>query len=88
VLDGVWTHLAVADEPENPFTAEQLARFDAALDDLAAAGHRARHVHVSNSAGAPRSPGRAPLDGPHRHRDVRHLSGTRRRSPDRPSSGR
>jgi alanine racemase len=52
VLDGVWTHLAVADEPENPFTAEQLARFDAALDDLAAAGHRARHVHVSNSAGA------------------------------------
>ena len=26
---GLWTHLAVADEPADPFTAEQLARFEA-----------------------------------------------------------
>ena len=52
VVDGVWTHLAAADEPGNPFNEEQLARFDSVLADLAAAGHHPRHVHVSNSAGA------------------------------------
>ncbi len=26
---GLWTHLAIADEPSDPFTAEQLARFEA-----------------------------------------------------------
>ena len=30
-LTGVFTHLAVADEPDDPFTATQLARFDDAL---------------------------------------------------------
>ena len=34
-LEAVWTHCAVADEPEHPFTAEQLARFDAVLAGLA-----------------------------------------------------
>jgi alanine racemase len=47
-LTGVFTHLAVADEPDNPFTVTQLARFDDALthvpDGLA--------VHAANSAGA------------------------------------
>jgi alanine racemase len=51
-LAGVWTHLAVADEPADPFTALQLERFDAALADLAAAGHRPALVHAANSAGA------------------------------------
>ena len=31
-LRGMFTHLAVADEPENPYTAAQLAAFDAVLD--------------------------------------------------------
>src|SRR3546814_18455287 len=30
-LEGVWTHCAVADEPEDPFTDEQLFRSDAVL---------------------------------------------------------
>lgn len=51
-LDGVWTHLAVADEPDDPFTAEQLRRYDAVLDELAAAGTRPAVRHAANSAAA------------------------------------
>ena len=51
-LEGVWTHLAVADDPADPYTAQQLERFDSVLGDLAAAGHRPTHVHAANSAGA------------------------------------
>ena len=50
-LDGVFTHLAVADEPENPFTEQQLDRFDEVLVALRAAGHEPPHVHAANSAG-------------------------------------
>jgi len=49
-LEGVWTHLAVADEPTNPFTGEQLARFDSVLATLTAAGVRPPLVHAANSA--------------------------------------
>jgi alanine racemase len=52
VLDGLWTHLAVADEPGHPFTSEQLRRFDEFVAGLAAAGIRARLLHACNSAGA------------------------------------
>lgn len=48
---GVCTHLAVADEPDNPYTAEQLARFDATLAALDAEGLRPPLAHVANSAG-------------------------------------
>lgn len=51
-LDGVFTHLAVADEPDDPFTAIQLARFDDVLTDLRLAGLNPPHVHAANSAGA------------------------------------
>lgn len=51
-LAGVSTHLAVADEPENPFTDLQLDRFDETLSALAAAGHHPPLVHAANSAGA------------------------------------
>lgn len=50
VLDGVFTHLAVADELDNPFTGEQLARFGRVLDALAARRVRPRLVHAANSA--------------------------------------
>jgi alanine racemase len=50
-LAGVCTHLAVADEPQNPYTAEQLERFDAVLDALDGAGLRPPLVHAANSAG-------------------------------------
>jgi alanine racemase len=53
-LQGVWTHLAVADgmvEEDVAFTAGQLDRFDTSLAELAAAGHRPALVHAANSAG-------------------------------------
>jgi alanine racemase len=50
-LEGVCTHLAVADEPGNPTTADQLAQFDAVLAKLAAAGIEPEIVHAANSAG-------------------------------------
>jgi len=51
-LAGVFTHLAVADEPDDPFTDRQLDRFEAVVAELAAAGHRPLLVHAANSAGA------------------------------------
>jgi alanine racemase len=51
-LGSIWTHCAVADEPDDPFTAEQLARYD---DVLARAAERELSVpwrHAANSAGA------------------------------------
>jgi alanine racemase len=54
-LAGVLTHFPVADEPGNPFTAGQLARFDAVLAELAAAvedGEAPPLRHAANSAGA------------------------------------
>ena len=54
-LQGVWTHLAVADGTSTEdveFTGGQLAALDAALADLRAAGHDPELVHAANSAGA------------------------------------
>jgi alanine racemase len=51
-FEGLWTHLAVADEPDNPYTAEQLARFDAVRARLAKRGDRPEIVHAANTAGA------------------------------------
>jgi alanine racemase len=56
-LEGVFTHLAVADEPDRDFTATQLARFDAALAALDRAGIRPRIRHAANSAGTFCHPG-------------------------------
>jgi alanine racemase len=50
-LGGVCTHLAVADEPDNPYTAAQLDRFDEILATLDAHGTRPGLVHAANSAG-------------------------------------
>lgn len=51
-LQGVFTHLAKADEPAAAANDLQLRRFDVALDALAGAGHRPPLVHAANSAGA------------------------------------
>lgn len=51
-LASVWTHCAVADEPGNPFTAEQLSRFHDVVDELEAAGLRPPLIHAANSAAA------------------------------------
>jgi alanine racemase len=50
-LEGICTHLAVADEPESSYTDEQLDRFDGLLDQLDAAQSRPAIVHAANSAG-------------------------------------
>jgi alanine racemase len=50
VLDGFFTHLAVADEPDDPYTAIQLDRFGAAVAALGAEGIAPRLLHVANSA--------------------------------------
>ena len=51
-LAAVWTHCAVADEPDDPFTALQLERYEAVLAELAAAGIEVPLRHAANSAGA------------------------------------
>jgi alanine racemase len=50
-LEGVLTHFAVADEPDNPYTAQQLDRFDRVLGALRDAGVAFDMVHAANSAG-------------------------------------
>ena len=52
VLEGFWTHLAVADEIDDPYTDGQVARYEAALNRLAVAGVRPQLRHAANSAGA------------------------------------
>ena len=47
-LEGVWTHLATADEPGDTFSAEQIERFRSVLARIRTAP---RSVHVANSAG-------------------------------------
>jgi alanine racemase len=49
-LEAVWSHCAVADEPENPFTALQVERLDEVLATLAAAGLQPPLRHQANSA--------------------------------------
>jgi alanine racemase len=51
-LEAVWTHLAVADEPDRPETPAQLATFRAVVDECRAAGATPRVVHAANTAGA------------------------------------
>ncbi len=51
-LDGVMTHLAVADEPEHDANRIQLDRFDETLEALVAARGAPPHVHAANSAAA------------------------------------
>lgn len=50
-LEGVWTHLAAADSPGDPFTAEQSKRFDAALATVRRLGLDTGITHAANSAG-------------------------------------
>jgi alanine racemase len=52
-LDGLWTHLAVADEEDSEaeaFTATQLARFAQALAQVRSRGLEPKFCHVANSA--------------------------------------
>jgi alanine racemase len=48
-IEGVWTHLAVSEEPEHPANVAQLEAFGVVLSELAAAGIRPRYRHAANS---------------------------------------
>jgi alanine racemase len=50
-IEGIFTHLATADEPENDYAARQLETFDSILSDLKAAGIDPSLKHACNSAG-------------------------------------
>ncbi|MEY2580474.1 MAG: alanine racemase [Ilumatobacteraceae bacterium] len=49
-LAGLFTHLAVADEPTDPFNAAQVMAFQEVTAALAAAGHHPLLLHAANSA--------------------------------------
>lgn len=61
-LGSVWTHLAVADEPGDPFTDLQLDRFDQALSAIEQRGVDIPFTHAANSG--------ATVGVPRAHRDV------------------
>lgn len=49
-LEGVWSHLAVADVPDHPFTRKQLELFADLTGRIERAGARVRLRHIANSA--------------------------------------
>jgi alanine racemase len=51
-LAAVWTHCAVADEPDDPFTTVQLERYEQVLAQIEAAGIEVPMRHAANSAAA------------------------------------
>lgn len=51
-IEGAWSHLAVADEPEHPFTRKQLDLFLDLTGKIERAGVRLRYRHLANSAAA------------------------------------
>ena len=51
-LEGLFTHFAVADDPSDSYTDDQLRRFVEVVDSLKMAGVTPRLVHAANSAAA------------------------------------
>jgi alanine racemase len=49
-IEGAWTHLAVADVPDHPFTRKQLDLFEDLLRQIEGAGVKVELRHVANSA--------------------------------------
>jgi alanine racemase len=49
-IEGVWSHLAVADVPDHPFTRKQLDLFAELLARIEQAGIELRYRHIANSA--------------------------------------
>jgi alanine racemase len=49
-IEGIWSHLAVADIPDHPFTRLQLDRFNELSDSIEGAGVKLRFRHLANSA--------------------------------------
>jgi alanine racemase len=51
-IEGAWSHLAVADVPDHPFTRKQIDLFAELVDVIEAAGVRLHYRHIANSAAA------------------------------------
>lgn len=51
-IEGVWSHLAVADIDDHPFTRKQLDLFAELLERIERAGINPRYRHIANSAAA------------------------------------
>ena len=49
-IEGVWSHLAVADVPDHPFTQKQFDLFNDILGKLERSGVKPRFKHLANSA--------------------------------------
>jgi alanine racemase len=49
-IEGLWSHLAVADIPDHPFTRKQLDLFFELSDAVEGAGLKIRFKHIANSA--------------------------------------
>ncbi|MEA2508829.1 MAG: alanine racemase [Actinomycetota bacterium] len=49
-IEGIWSHLAVADIPDHPFTRRQVDLFNELSDAIDEAGVRLRYRHIANSA--------------------------------------
>lgn len=49
-IEGLYTHFAVADEPDKAYTRQQFAIFQDVLAQVEAAGHHVRLRHAANSA--------------------------------------
>lgn len=50
VIEGAWSHLAVADIPDHPFTRKQIDLFHELTDRIERTGLRLRYRHIANSA--------------------------------------
>ncbi|MGH8902713.1 MAG: alanine racemase [Egibacteraceae bacterium] len=50
-LEGLWSHFAVADEPDHPFIAHQSREFRRGIDLATSLGARPDLIHLCNSAG-------------------------------------
>lgn len=61
-IEGVWSHLAVADVPDHPFTRKQLDLFSELIARIEGAGIDIRYRHIANSA--------ATLSVPESHYDL------------------
>mgnify|MGYP001010569595 CR=1 FL=1 len=52
IIEGMFTHFARADEPDQPSTNKQLERFESLITEITGTGLRPEWVHACNSAGA------------------------------------
>ena len=61
-IEGAWSHLAVADVPDHPFTRKQIDLFQDLVGKIEKAGVDLRYKHIANSA--------ATLSAPESHMDI------------------